>query len=205
MLSSARSGRISWPALVSIVVVLTVIFGLGYVVLQDNQETIVETPRHLLGPETAAVLIEEFSDFQCPACEAAEPVIKQVLAKYKDKVRFSYRQFPLTTVHPLAMPASIASECADKQGKFWAYHSLLFSNQPNFQPADLENYARQASLDIPEFNQCQSQSADVEALIRGDMTLGNRQGVSATPTFFVNGQKVEGYDELEKIVAEKLK
>ncbi len=205
MLSSARSGRISWPALVSIVVILAVIFGLGYLVLQDNKETIVETPRHLVGPETAAVLIEEFSDFQCPACASAEPVIKQVLAKFKDKVKFSYRQFPLTTVHPLAMPASIASECADKQGKFWAYNDMLFSNQPNFLPADLENYARQTGLNISEFNQCQSQSADVEALIRGDMTLGNKQGVSATPTFFVNGQKVEGYDDLEKIVAEKLK
>jgi protein-disulfide isomerase len=81
------------------------------------------------GSATAPVTIIEYSDFQCPFCERAFPTVNQIMSEYKGKVRLVYKQYPLTSIHPLAMPASLASECAREQGKFWEYHDLLFQNQ----------------------------------------------------------------------------
>jgi protein-disulfide isomerase len=81
------------------------------------------------GEQDAPVTIVEFSDFQCPYCERAFPTINQVMTTYKGKVKLVYKQFPLTTIHPLAMSGSLASECAREQNKFWEFHDLLFQNQ----------------------------------------------------------------------------
>lgn len=189
----------------AVVVILALIVGLGFLVFKSDPTTVSQTPRHVTGADNAKVLVEEFSDFQCPACGAAAPTVKKLETKYQGQIKLSYRQFPLTQVHPLAMPAAIAVECADKQGKFWQYHDLLFQNQPNFSPQELENYARTLGLNVDSFNQCRNNSAEVEALIRGDMELGNKQNVQATPTFFVNGVKIEGVDGVEAAIQAALK
>src|SRR5205085_997458 len=86
-------------------------------------------PSRLRGNPNAPVTIVEFSDFQCPYCRAAEPTIKEVLDKYKDKVRFSYRDYPLKQIHPHAEQAAEAARCAGEQGKYWEYHDLLYAKQ----------------------------------------------------------------------------
>lgn len=204
-ISKFKQGSVSAAAVTAVLVVLAIIVGLGFLVFKNEASVISENPRHLIGADSAKVLVEEFSDFQCPACGTAAPIIKQLEKKYAGQIKLSYRQFPLTQIHPLALPAAVASECADKQGKFWEYHDLLFQNQPNFTPPELENYARTLTLNVDLFNQCRNNSAPVEALIRGDMELGNRQKVQATPTFFVNGVKIEGVDGVEAAIQAALK
>jgi len=200
-----KFGTASAAGIVAVVVILAIIVGLGFLVFKNEASVISETPRHLLGAASAKVLVEEFSDFQCPACGTAAPLVKQLEKKYAGQIKLSYRQFPLTQIHPLALPAAIASECARQQNKFWEYHDLLFQNQPKFTPQDLENYARTLGLNVDTFNQCRNNSADIEALIRGDMELGSKQNVQATPTFFVNGVKIEGVDGVEAAIQNALK
>jgi protein-disulfide isomerase len=145
-----------------------------------------------MGPEDAPVTIVEFSDFQCPYCErAAVDVLPQVFAEYGDQVRLVYRDFPLTQIHPQALPAAIAAECADDQGKFWEYHDLLFANQSALDDASLEAYAGQLGLDQTAFDQCFSTQTPLEE-IQGDYQDALSYGVSGTPTFFVNGVRVSG-------------
>lgn len=204
-LNKFKRGDVPVAGITAVVIILAIIVGLGFLVFKNDSATILETPRHLFGPDSAKVLVEEFSDFQCPACGVAAPIVKKLEAKYQGQIKLSYRQFPLTQIHPLALPAGLASECADKQGKFWEYHDLLFQNQPNFSPLELENYARILTLNVDLFNQCSNNNAPVEALIRGDMALGNKQNVQATPTFFVNGVKIEGVEALEPAIQAALK
>ncbi|MEK7125324.1 MAG: DsbA family protein, partial [Patescibacteria group bacterium] len=88
----------------------------------------IDSPRPIKGDPKSSIVLEEFSDFQCPACGAAQPTVSQILKTYGDKIAFSYRHFPLLSIHANAFSAALASECANDQGKFWEYHDLLFKN-----------------------------------------------------------------------------
>jgi protein-disulfide isomerase len=144
------------------------------------------------GPENAPVTIVEFSDFQCPYCKkAADELVPQILAQYGDKVRFVYRDFPLTQLHPRALPAALAADCANAQGKFWQYHDLLFANQSALDDASLEAYAAQLGLDQATFDECYT-SREYFDEVAADFQDGVDYGVSGTPTFFVNGHRLVG-------------
>ena len=150
------------------------------------------------GPENAPVLIAEFSDFECPACKAAEPPIHQALALYGDRVHFIFKDFPLEHNHPWAKTAAIAAECAGKQGRFWPYHDLLYENQetwssnPNVSPDPyLLAYAKETRLDMPAFQACRADPS-VAAAIEADRAEGDERWVNATPTFFINGKRFVG-------------
>lgn len=145
---------------------------------------------HVRGPENAAVTIVEYSDFQCPACGAAEPVIEQVLSTYPDKVRFIYKDMPLP-FHSYAQKASEAAECAGQQDKYWEMHDLLFANQEDLTVSDLKMYASELGLDTEKFNSCLDSGA-TSGDVAADLEEGKKAGVDATPSFFVNGQKVVG-------------
>jgi protein-disulfide isomerase len=148
----------------------------------------------LRGNPDAPVTIVEFSDFQCPYCQAAEPIIGEVLDKYKDKVRLSYRDFPLKQIHPYSEQAAEASRCAGEQGKFWEYHDLLYANQANLDQAGLIEHARTARLDVDRFSTCLV-SGKFRAPVDSDLQVGMRAGVSGTPAFYdiptsaTNGQR----------------
>jgi predicted DsbA family dithiol-disulfide isomerase len=160
----------------------------------------------LRGNPDAPVTIVEFSDFQCPYCRAAEPTIKEVLDKYKDKVRFSYRDFPLKQVHPLAEQAAEASRCAGEQDKFWEYHKLLYANQAKLDQAGLTEHARMVGLNLNRFSACLA-SGKFKAAIESDFQAGIRAGVSGTPTFYINGVFLSGSQPLsafEKIIDTEL-
>lgn len=160
-----------------------------------DQQKLVAGTTHILGEKTVPVTVVEFSDFQCPACRLAASIVDELMAKYQGKIRFIYRHFPLTSIHKNALAASIASEAADGQGKFWEYSKALFDNQNTWEqlgdPQDLFiNLAKEAGVaDLDKFkNEISKQSK--KDLILTDMDLGNQLGVNATPTFFVNGNRV---------------
>lgn len=160
-----------------------------------DQQKLVFGAAHITGNENAPVTIVEFSDFQCPACRLAASAIDELMAKNEGKIRFIYRHFPLTSIHKNAMAASIASEAAGEQGKFWEYSKALFDKQDAWEklgnPQDLFiNLAKEVGVaDLDKFKNEIGKQARRD-LILADMSLGNQLGVDATPTFFVNGDKV---------------
>ncbi len=167
-------------------------------------EMLLEVPRFEVaargpsrGPEDAPVTIVEFSDYQCPFCRRAEPVVEQVLTRYEGKVRFVYRQFPLERIHPLARGASEAALCADDQGRFWDFHSRLFEDGANLEPAGLQTQAEQLGLDLADFLQCVSERRHQRA-VQEDVEAGIALGVTGTPAFFINGIALTGAQPLEE-------
>lgn len=149
-----------------------------------------------LGPLNAKVTVVEFGDFECPYCGQAFTIIREISTLYKDRVRFIYRDFPLETLHPNAINSAQAGECAHEQGKFWLYHDKLFRNQSRLDKASLKNYAKQVGLDEARFNTC-LESARYAQEVAQDFDDGVKAGVKGTPTWFINGQKVEGVIPLE--------
>jgi protein-disulfide isomerase len=145
-----------------------------------------------IGPEDAPVTIIEFSDFQCPYCANFQAqTLPQILSNYGDKVRFVYRDFPLTSLHANAQKAAEASECANDQGKYWEYHDILFQNQAALDVQSLEGYAASLGLDTAAFNDCLT-SGKYEQEVTKDEQDGTNAGVQGTPSFFVNGMPIQG-------------
>jgi len=165
-----------------------------------------ETARPTQGPTDATLVLEEFSDFQCPACKSAQSTLKDVLATFGDRLNFRYYHFPLVTIHTQAFRAALAAECANDQGKFWEYHDLLFDNQPNFSRDDLVAYARQLDLNIDGesgFAACLDARAKTD-IVRADMREGDNRNIGGTPTFFLNGEMVEDWSKLKELIQAKL-
>jgi len=142
------------------------------------------------GPQKAPITIVEFSDFQCPFCASAETVLKQVLDTYPNDVKLVFRHFPKVDI-PQAKLAAEAAECAARQGKFWEYHDRLFAGPSEISATDLGTIAEAISLDRQAFSTCLETGAS-RVRVNTDLDHGVRAGVTATPTFFVNGRRVEG-------------
>lgn len=143
------------------------------------------------GSARAPVTLLEYGDFQCPFCGAAYWVLRDIEERFRRDLRFVFRHFPLTELHPLAMIAAEASEAAGAQGQFWEMHDTLFQNQPNFEPEHLVAYATELGLDVNAF------VADLEShrhvpKIREDFMGGVRSGVNGTPCLFINGERFNG-------------
>jgi protein-disulfide isomerase len=145
----------------------------------------------LRGNPHAPVTIVEFSDFQCPFCRAAEATVRQILAKYPDRVSLAYRDFPLREIHPSAQKAAEAARCAQEQGKFWEYHDLLMSDPPRLDQNSLIADARSLRLDEKQFQSCLESGRTAPAVQR-DVDAGMALGVTGTPGFFINGEFVSG-------------
>jgi len=164
---------------------------------------IINSPRPIKGPAQAGLLLEEFSDFQCPACKAANSVVIEVEQTFGDRLQLSYRHFPLISIHPQAFRAALAAECANDQGKFWEYHDKLFEKQPAFSSSDLIGYAGDLGLDKTKFAACLNSEAKTD-VVRADMREGDKRQINATPTFFLNGQKISDWTKLKEIIQGKL-
>ncbi|HET6639258.1 MAG TPA: DsbA family protein [Gemmatimonadota bacterium] len=142
------------------------------------------------GPEGAILQIVEFSDFQCPFCAEARPVIDSLLAAHPDDVRHVYRHFPLP-MHEYAARAAQASIEAQLQGRFWQYHDRLFENQAALSDAELVGHAEWLGLDADAFERALAEGTH-QARMHEDMELGRSLGVTGTPTFFLNGFRLQG-------------
>lgn len=152
------------------------------------------------GPKTAKVTIVEFSDFQCPYCSRGKKVMEEVVAKYGDKVRLVFRDFPLD-FHDKAQKAAEAGQCANDQGKFWAMHDWMFDNQQTLDIPALKGAAKTMGMDSAAFDSCLD-SGKHAALIKKNTKDGQEAGVRGTPAFFVNGVFLSGALPFEKFKTE---
>jgi len=157
------------------------------------------------GPDNARVVLEEYSDFQCPACKGAAPQIKALLTQYPNDVRLVYNDFPLSQLHRNAQDAAEAAQCANEQGKFWEYHDTLFDRQDDWHnertPGDLFfSYAEELELDGIVFSTC-VEDRSYQSDIQNDIIEGRARGVQGTPTIFLNGEPVSLSDIPSKIEA----
>ncbi len=163
-----------------------------------------------IGKANAQVTVVVFADYECPACAAIHSVIKDIVAKEGDRVRLVFRDFPLTKVHDFAFPAALAANAANKQGKFFEYSDLLYSNQDQLDNESLVKYAKQLGLDVSKFSADLVDPAN-EAEVKKDMAEGDELGVAGTPSIFVNGYKVRALSypaikgAIEKALAGQLK
>jgi protein-disulfide isomerase len=159
------------------------------------------------GPAGAPVTIVEFADFECPYCGAMFPNLKLIEKNYADRVRFVYRQFPLTSIHPRAQKAAEASLCANEQGRFWEYHDSLFGNQAQLDVDALKSRAVALKLNTTAFNTCLDSGRQADA-VKTDSDEGRKLGVGSTPTMFINGRMLSGgqtYNDVRAIVEDELK
>jgi protein-disulfide isomerase len=147
------------------------------------------------GPEDAPITIVEFSDFECPFCRRFfEQTYAPLLEAYPGQIRFVYRNLPLTSIHPNAMPAAVASLCANDQDAYWDYHDKLFSSE-TFGRDTYVQYATDLGLDVEEFTACLD-SGKHDEFIQQDMDFALNLGVQSTPTFFINGLAIVGAQPL---------
>lgn len=155
------------------------------------------------GAPMAPVTVVEFSDFECPYCGRAHPVLSELLREYEGQVRLVFRNYPLSG-HPRALPAARAAIAAGEQGKFWEMADLLFEHQRQLEDEDLERYAEQLGLDMERFR-ADLHSPETQAQIERDRDEGHRLGVQGTPTFFINGRRYRAApDALSAYIREEL-
>jgi protein-disulfide isomerase len=155
---------------------------------------------HIQGSSSAPVTLVEYGDYECPYCGAAYPIIKDVQARMEERLRFVFRNFPISTSHPHAEQAAEAAEAAGIQGRFWEMHDTLYENQSHLTEPDLHDYAQRLELDVQAFDR---ELADhVHAgRVREDFMSGVRSGVNGTPTFYVNGARHDGPFDLETLLS----
>jgi protein-disulfide isomerase len=173
--------------------------------LEPPRQQVATAGRPTRGPSNAPIEIIEFSDFQCPYCLRANPTVEEVLKLYGDKIRFTYRHYPLPT-HPNARPAAEAAQCANEQGKFWAFHDRLFANPSQLGPDALKQHAEALGLDMAKFDACVD-SRKYKGDVDTDLEAGEAAGVDGTPAFFINGRMLSGAQPLEifkRVIDEEL-
>lgn len=193
MLTESRFGRRTLGgAAVLLTCVLSVFATRGF------EKTIPErsTDFRQKGEPQAPVVIVEFSDFQCPACQKAEEPVRSLLALYGKDVLFIFKHFPLERLHPWARSGAAAAECAGRQGRFWPYHDRLYDRQREWSEGSdaalwLLKYARETGLDEKAFQSC-LKDPSVEAAIDADKKEGDDRFVGSTPTFFINHKRFAG-------------
>jgi protein-disulfide isomerase len=182
----------------AIVGVIIVVF-IGFLVFRNDSDQATTTANakpsnHVKGEGTKVALVE-YGDFQCGPCATYYPIIAQVLDKYGQDITFQFRNFPIISIHPNSFAASRAAESASKQGKFWEMYDKLFANQAAWSASRspnsfFESYANEIGLDLATYRE-DYKSDEVNGTVRADLDAGKKQGVSATPTFFVNGEAIE--------------
>ena len=182
-------------------------YGLNKPVTPTNEILSVVSDDWVKGNKDAPITIVEYLDFECEACGAYYPVIKRLSEEYKDEVRFVVRYFPLPG-HKNSMTSALAVEAAGKQGKYWEMHNTLFENQRDWgekqipDPKIFEDYARQIGLDMNQYER-DIISQEVKSRIERDRKSGQKLNLQGTPSFFLNGEKIEnprGYENFKALI-----
>src|SRR5258706_12280862 len=155
---------------------------------------------HVAGDDGAPLTLVEYGDYQCPYCGEAHPVIQRLQKAHGKKLRFAFRNFPLTQAHPYALIAAEAAEAAALQGKFWQMHDFIFENQVSLEPEVLPAWANELGLDLKKFAAAIKQ-VSINKRIEEDRASGIESGVNGTPTFFINGTIYDGDDDYESLRA----
>lgn len=164
--------------------------------LTDSQLADLVKSENVKGPEDAPIVMVEFSEYECPFCKRyVDEAYSQIMDKYGDKIRYYFRDFPLS-FHPHAQQNAEAARCAGEQGDYFGYHDLLFANRDEWvsqtdATKTLVGYARELGLNAGQFESCLTSGKYTQA-VKDDFTFGQSVGVSGTPAFFINGQFVSG-------------
>lgn len=181
--------------LIAVGIVVAVV---GFLLLTQPADQTGGTPtEHKAGAGETGVTLVEYGDFQCPGCAQYFPVMQQIKEHYGDQITFQFRHFPLESRHQNARAAARAAEAAAKQGKFWEMHDQLFMYQAQWETTNdpistFESYASNIGIENMEQFKSDYRSAETNRSISADLKAGRDLGVSATPTFFLDGQKLEG-------------
>lgn len=155
----------------------------------------------MLGNPDAQIRIVEFLDYECPYCRRSAPDVRTFVARHANDVLLIVRDFPLESIHPQAMDAAIAARCVFAQGnadRYWRYHDLLFASQDSLGPTVFRGIAETVGADLAAFDQCVV-ARTPEATIRTSIEDGTAAGVRGTPSFFVNGYRVQGAVDLSAL------
>jgi len=156
--------------------------------LQQNPKAVIaQSPTKGSGK----TVLVEFSDFQCPYCQAAAGTIRQFVTKHRDRVTLVYKHLPLTTIHAQALPAAKAAWAAGQQGKFWEFHDALFEQQKQLGEPLYSSLAKSLKLDVARFDRDRNSKAAESAILQ-DLQLADKLGINGTPFFVMNGQVFSG-------------
>jgi protein-disulfide isomerase len=170
------------------------------------RQQVAEDGNPTLGPSDAKVTIVEFSDFECPYCKRSQEVNQKLREKYKGKIRWVFRDFPLE-FHENAMYAHMAANCAIPQGKYWEFFQVLFDNSGNLAKGNVDYLASKAGLNVSAYKECMQNEEALESEIRADIQTAQKLGVTGTPAFFINGIFVNGarpFEHFDEIIKKEL-
>ena len=196
--------------LIGVIAVAALVFGgLVWAIMQTPSSTPTPTGtisfddanEPFVGPENATTVVRFYSDFQCPACRAAEASARYAIDKYRDRVKFVWKDFPLMSIHPNARPAANAARCAQDQGKFWEMKDLLFEQQASWKNSrnsneDFKAYASRLGLDVERFTTCLD-GRTFDDRVMETYEEGVRNGVDRTPTVFIGDERRFGMTPAE--------
>lgn len=195
-------GKRFWIILLTVVVVLVGAFILTSRSSDTDQSaanktdaTTISSVDHVRGNPEAQITLIEYGDFQCPACGSVHPILKQLEEAYPTQLKVVFRHFPLSNIHPQAFGASRAAEAAGVQGKFYEMHDLLYERQSQWSNSNnaasiFKDYAKELGLDVSKFSDDYGANS-TSTRINSDVQSGKDAAVTATPTFYLNGQKLD--------------
>ncbi len=178
----------------------------------DTAQNSSQVGSRTVGEGTGGVTLVEYGDFECPACKSYYPIIQEIKKSYGDQIKFQFRHFPLVQIHQNAMLGSRAAEAANNQGKFFEMHDLLYENQDTWSKTTspnsvLETFAKQLNLDVEKFKADMSSEATLKT-INADIKTGQALGANSTPTFVINGKKIDknpqSLEDFKKLIDEAL-
>jgi protein-disulfide isomerase len=155
---------------------------------------------HIQGSEDAPLTLVEYGDYECPSCGSAYPIVKRIQEQFRKRLRFVFRNFPLSEIHPHAESAAETAEFAAAQGRFWEMHDLLFENQEQLSQALYSELAEELGLSQTALQQA-LEEGEYKVRVRADFSSGVRSGVNGTPTFFINGTRHDGPFDYETLVS----
>jgi protein-disulfide isomerase len=155
---------------------------------------------HSQGPETATVTLVQYGDYECPYTRQSTWVVQDIQKQLGDKLRFVFRNFPLTEIHPHALHAALAAEAAASQGKFWQMHDYIFHHQHTLEDTDLASFAETLGLDLQQYARDMAHQSFLPH-IEEDVESGESSGVQGTPTFFINRVMHRGSWEHDALLA----
>lgn len=198
--------------IIIIIVAVVGIIGAAVLLGGGDEETAGAVSNNFYGAENAEVVVTEYADFECPACAQFYPIINQVKEQFKDQVKFEFKHFPLVSIHPNSIASHRAAQAASNQGKFWEMHDVLYERQSawaaqstgsggftNTNAAEtFRSYAEELQLNMEQYD-ADVQASETIGTINADISLGRSVGVDSTPTFFLNGERIEDTNQLASV------
>jgi protein-disulfide isomerase len=205
--------RLDMREIVKAAAIIVIVAGLAagaslYLGIHTETRPAPNTLAHVRGSESASITLVEYGDYECPTCINYQRIVRRLLEKYPDTLKFEFRHFPLIGLHPHALPAAKAADAAGQQGKFWEMHDVLMSTREQWsRMSDVEpffiNQAKQLGLDVNLFRES-FHAPETEQRILKQRALAEASGVEATPTFLINDRKIEAvpvnFDEFDNLI-----